>query len=133
MSNIKYDKSYDNTKNGIIFATKYVANMKFKFKITEETTIEDVEKELENLYNAPVVELPFNHIVKLAEFLGAELQKSPRGSMERFKHNLAPTPGNYFGVHVVHKGGDESLVIRNNYKKYLYPILMEIIRIKKSK
>lgn len=107
--------------------------MKFKFKITEETTIEDVEKELDNLYNAPVVEIPFNHIVKLAEFLGAELQKSPRGSMERFKHNLAPTDGNYFGVHVVHKGGNESLVVKKNYKAYLYPILMEIIRLKKSK
>lgn len=53
--------------------------MKFKFKITEDTTIEDAEKELENLYNAPTVELPFSHIIKIAEFLGAELQDSPRG------------------------------------------------------
>lgn len=28
--------------------------MKFKFKITDDTTIEDAEKELENLYSAPV-------------------------------------------------------------------------------
>lgn len=63
--------------------------MKFKFKITEDTTIEDAEKELENLYSAPVVDLPFNHVVKIAKFLGAELQESPRGSMERFWHPLA--------------------------------------------
>lgn len=56
--------------------------MKFKFKITDDTTIEDAEKELENLYSAPVVDLPFNHVVKIAEFLGAKLQDSPRGSME---------------------------------------------------
>lgn len=43
--------------------------MKFKFKITDDTTIEDAEKELENLYSAPVVDLPFNHVVKIAEFL----------------------------------------------------------------
>lgn len=107
--------------------------MKFKFKITEDTTIEDAEKELENLYNAPTVELPFSHIIKIAEFLGAELQDSPRGSMERFKHPLAPTPGNYFEVHVIHKGGNEVLIMRANFKKYIYPILIEIIRIKKKK
>lgn len=51
--------------------------MKFKFKITNDTTIEDAEKELENLYSAPVVDLPFNHVVKIAEFLGSKLQDSP--------------------------------------------------------
>src|SRR5574344_1112429 len=105
--------------------------MKFKFKITEETTIEDAEEELRALYSAPVTEIPFNHIIKIAEFLGAELQKSPSGSRERFKHPLAPTPGKYFGVHIIHKGKSEVLVLRRNYKEYLYPILMEIIRLKK--
>lgn len=107
--------------------------MKFKFKITEDTTIEDAEAELKNLYNAPVVDIPFNHVAKIVEFIGAELQKSPSGSMERFKHPLAPTPGNYFGVHVVHKGGSEVLIKRINFKQYLYPILVEIIRLKKIK
>ena len=106
--------------------------MKFKFKITDDTTIEDAEKELENLYSAPVVDLPFNHVVKIAEFLGAKLQDSPRGSMERFYHRIAPTPGKYFGVHVVHKGGNEVLIKRTNFKQYLYPVLIEIIRIKKK-
>lgn len=107
--------------------------MKFKFKITENTTLDDAEKELRNLYNAPVVDIPFNHVVKIAGYLGAELQKSPSGSMERFKHPLAPTPGNYFGVHVVHKGGNEVLIKRVNFKQYLYPILMEIIKTMKTK
>ena len=121
-----------NKNIGIIFATKIRFYMKFKFKITDDTTIEDAEKELENLYSAPVVDLPFNHVVKIAEFLGAKLQDSPRGSMERFYHPLAPTPGKYFGVHVVHKGGNEVLIKRTNFKQYLYPILIEIIRIKKK-
>ena len=50
------------------------------------------------------------------------------GSMVRFRHPLAPTPGNYFGVHAKHKGGDEVLILKVNYKKYLYPMLIEIIR-----
>lgn len=122
-----------NYNNGIIFATKMRLLMKFKFRIKEDTTLEDAENELKNLYNAPVVDIPFNHVAKIAEFIGAELQKSPSGSMERFKHPLASTHGNYFGVHVVHKGGDEVLIKRINFKQYLYPILMEIIRLKKIK
>lgn len=106
--------------------------MKFKLKIKEDTTLEEIEDELDVLYDAPVPDLPFKYIEKMAVFLGAERMKSPSGSMERFKHPLAPTPGNYFGVHVIHKGGDEMLIRRVDYKKYLYPILTEIIKLKKK-
>ena len=102
--------------------------MKFKFKITDETTLDDAERALKDLYEAPVPELPLNHIEKLVvDFLGAEKVKSV-GAMVRFRHPLAPTPGNYFGAHVKHKGGDERLVLKVNYKQYLYPALIEIIR-----
>lgn len=102
--------------------------MKFKFKITEDTTLGDVEKELAALCEVPVPELPLKHIEKLVvDYLNAERVKST-GSMVRFKHPLAPTPGNYFGVHAKHKGGDEVLILKVNYKKYLYPMLVEIIR-----
>ncbi len=105
--------------------------MKFKFKISEETTLEDVEKELTDLCEVPVPELPLKHIEKIVvDYLGSERVKST-GSMVRFKHQLAPTPGNYFGVHAKHKGGDESLILKVNYKKYLFPILIEIIKQKK--
>lgn len=57
--------------------------MKFKFKITDDTTIEDAEKELENLYSAPVVDLPFNHVVKIAEFLGAKYGAQNEAYMSR--------------------------------------------------
>ncbi|MDP4239741.1 MAG: hypothetical protein Q8904_09780 [Bacteroidota bacterium] len=108
--------------------------MKFKFKITDETTVEDALNELENLCNAPVNELPFNHIVKIAEFLGAELQRpSPPGSMERFRHPSVKTFGGYFGVHIIHKGKNESLIQKVNFKKYLYPFLVEIIKDQKEK
>lgn len=43
--------------------------MKFKFKITDDTTIEDAEKELENLYSAPVVDLPLIMWLRLQNFL----------------------------------------------------------------
>lgn len=43
--------------------------MKFKFKITEDTTIEDAEKELEILYNSSVVELPLTMWLKLQNSL----------------------------------------------------------------
>lgn len=106
--------------------------MKFKFKITEETTLDDALDELNNLCKVNVNELPFNHIVKITEFLGAELQKSPRGSQERFQHPLVSTFGGYFGVHVVHKGKDDVLIMKANFKKYIYPHLVEIIEKKNA-
>lgn len=106
--------------------------MKFKFKITEETTLDNALDELNNLCKANVNELPFNHIVKISAFLGAELQKSPPGSQERFQHHLVSTFGGYFGVHVVHKGKGEVLIMRANFKKYVYPHLVEIIEKKKA-
>lgn len=43
--------------------------MKFKFKITDDTTIEDAEKELENLYSAPVVDRLLIMWLRLRNFL----------------------------------------------------------------
>jgi hypothetical protein len=108
--------------------------MKFKFKITETTTIDDAEKELDSLCSVPVNEIPFNHILKIAEFLGVEHMKANGGSMERFHHPLAETEtyGGHFGVHIVHKGKAEVLVMRTNYKKYMYPILKKIIEKKRT-
>lgn len=101
--------------------------MKFKFKITEDTTLGDVEKELAALCEVPVPELPLAHIEKLVVgYLNAERVKST-GSMVRFRHPLVPTYGNYFGVHAIHKGRDEVLILKKNYKQYLYPILVGII------
>lgn len=101
--------------------------MKYKLKLNENTTLDDIEHELEKLYSENVVEHPFDYIVKIAEFLGCELMKSPTGSQERFRHPLAGTFGNYFGVHLVH-GKKVKTVNRANYKKYLYPTLKEIVK-----
>ena len=49
--------------------------MAFKFKVNSNTTLEDVEKELKRLYNLNVVEIPFNHVVRIAEFIGCTLEK----------------------------------------------------------
>jgi len=104
--------------------------MKFKFKITEETTIDDVEKELNNLYDANVTEIPFNHIIKIAEYLGCEYQDSPRGSQERFRHPSMKTFGGYFGVHVTHT--KVKMVRKVNFKKYLYKPLIQILTEKRN-
>ena len=106
--------------------------MKFKFKITENTTIDDAEKELDSLCSVPVNEIPFNHILKITEFLGVEHIKANGGSAERFHHPLAETFGGHFTIHIVHKGKGEVLVMRTNYKKYIYLVLKKIIEKKRT-
>lgn len=101
--------------------------MKFKFKITDQTSFQDALNEINKLYNANINEIPFNHIIKIAEFIGAELQKSPPGSMERFKHPAINTFGNFFSVHVIHGGKNEVMVQRANFRKYLFPYFKAII------
>lgn len=78
---------------------------KFKFK---GTTTEDVEEELEKLCTMDAKEIPLNHIIKVVSV-------------------------HYFGVHKVHKGKGEDLVMKVNFKQYMMPHLRRIIAIRKAK
>lgn len=102
---------------------------KFKFKITDDTKLENALSALEDLGKANITEIPFNHICKILEFIGAELQKNTTGSQKRFYHPDCPTFGGYFGVHIIHKGKDDVSVAKQNFKTYILPIAREIIEI----
>lgn len=103
--------------------------MKFKIKINESTTLEDIRNELDDLKSANVTEIPLNHLLKIIEFLGA-VQVPSTGSSVRFEHPALrkhPYYHGYFQVHKVHKGGDIDLIRKNDFKAYLYPALITII------
>ena len=119
------------SENGIIFATKFLNMAKFKFK---GTTTEDVEEELDKLCTMDVVEIPLNHIVKVVSVIGVEqVVGQNTGSMVRFWHPDVDTPSHFFGVHKVHKGKGEELVIKRNFKQYMMPYLRTIIARRKAK
>lgn len=102
---------------------------KFKFK---GETIEDIEDEIERLCTLNSTEIPLNHIIKVAKALGVEhITGQNTGSMVRFCHPDVETCGHYFGVHKIHKGGEDA-VLKVNFKKYMAPRLREIILKKKE-
>jgi hypothetical protein len=107
--------------------------MKFKFKINEYTTLDDVQAELDALRSANVKEIPLNHLRRIIDFLGA-IRVPATGSSVRFSHPILkkyPQYQGYFAVHKIHKGGDQEEIRKNDYKKYLYPALITIIEEKK--
>ncbi len=108
--------------------------MKFKIKINEDTTLKDIRTELENLKTADVIEIPLNHIRKITSFLGA-IEVQDIGSSIRFKHQLLadhPEYHGYFKVHKIHKGGDQDMIRKNDFKNYLLRPLFLIIEMKEK-
>jgi hypothetical protein len=103
-----------------------------KFKINETTTLEDVEGELNRMYSANVIEFELSDIIKIAEFLGCKYHGGCGGSQVRFSHPAVDTYNHFFGVHLVH-GKKIELVNKANFKKYVYPSLMNIIENLKGK
>jgi hypothetical protein len=103
--------------------------MKFKFKINENTKLEDIRQELDNLKKANVTHLPYNHLRKIIEFLGS-VQVSGTGSSIRFKNELLnkhPYYHGFFQIHKKHKGGNQDEISITDFKMILYPALIEII------
>lgn len=109
--------------------------MKFKIKINSDTTLKDILHELDELKTANVNELPLNHLLKIIDFLGA-VQVPTTGSSLTFKHpllNKHPYYHGFFSVHKIHKGGDNDLIRRTDFKSYLLPALLTIIEFSDKK
>ena len=103
--------------------------MKFKIKIDENTSLEDIKNELEKLKKANVSEIPLNYIRKITLFLGIE-EIQGKGSGIRFYSEVLlehPYYNGYFQVHKIHKGGNKELIRKSDYVKYVYPTLIIII------
>jgi hypothetical protein len=109
--------------------------MKFKFKIDENTSLDDVQKELDSLKKASTPEIPLGPLRKIIEYLGGN-EVAATGSSVRFKHEaLKGHPyfrAGIFQVHKIHKGGNLELIRKSDYKKYLYNPLIYIIATKKE-
>ncbi len=108
--------------------------MKFKIKIDETTTLDDIRKELEAIKSSNVNEIPLNYLRKIIDFLGAT-EIPGKGSSVRFHHKLLdrhPLYRGYFQVHKIHKGGDQDFVKRFDFKSFLYSSLITIIDIKEK-
>jgi len=103
--------------------------MKFKIKIDENTSLEDIKNELEKLKKINVTEIPLNHIRKITVFLGCEEIQGTGSSIRFFNEILLINPyyKGYFQVHKIHKGGNKELIRKSDYVKYLYPVLTIII------
>lgn len=109
--------------------------MKFKFKIDETTTLDDARKELEKIKSANVKEIPFNHLRRIIEFLGAT-QIPSTGSSVRFSHQILkahPYYRGFFQIHKIHKGGDKNEIKMTDFKAILLPTLLTIIELLEKK
>lgn len=103
---------------------------KFKFK---GTTTKDVEEELNRLSSLDANEIPLNHIIKVVSVIGVSfVPGETKGSMVRFQHPDVETYGHYFGVHKVHKGKSEDIVLKRNFKQYMLPFLYKIVESRKK-
>ncbi|GEM_PF-5219687 len=103
---------------------------KFKFKITDSTTLDDIENELERLKQLQINEIPFPYIKKILDFLDVEFLPNKGGSAIRFKHKYLVSNPNYLhGIFTVHKlHGRKNIVIsKYDFKKYLLPPIKLII------
>jgi hypothetical protein len=109
--------------------------MKFKIKINETTSLQDIRDELDSLKIANVNEIPLNHLRKIINFLGATEIPSTGGSSVRFQHRHLqkhPYYHGYFQIHKIHKGGDQDFVKKNDYRSILYNALITIIEIQEK-
>lgn len=102
-----------------------------KFKINRDTTLDEIDKELDSLYRSALTELELNEIIKIAEFLDCEYLGHTKGSAVRFKHTCISSFGNFFTVHLIH-GKKVDLIRIRDFKQYIYPNLKQIVQFKKK-
>ncbi len=108
---------------------------KFKFRIDENTTIDDAEEALYKLKKLSGNEIPLNDVLKILRFLGVEEpkgRKSGTGSVVRFRHHLLEDHPyyyqGYFTIHTMHGSKSKKKIRKNNFVKYILPPALEIIR-----
>jgi hypothetical protein len=105
--------------------------MNFKFKYNENTTFEDARVYLDELKRANVVEFILTDINRILNFLEVEELASKGGSAIRFQHKILKGHPYYhegiFTIHVKHKGGDQRIISKIDFKSYMLPALIQII------
>jgi hypothetical protein len=98
----------------------------------QNSVYESIKRDLEALSKKNVPELEMNEIRKILKKLNVE-EFPGKGSSIKFYHSvlegIPPYTAGVFQIHIVHKGGNKQLVQRVFFKKYMYPTLLEIIRL----
>ena len=111
--------------------------MSFKFKVNDNTTLDDARNFLDELRKANVKELYLNDIRKVLTFLGVTEIGLTGGSAIRFKHESLIGQKYHldgiFIIHIIHKGGNQQIVTKNDFKNYMYDPLVLIIELLKNK
>lgn len=111
--------------------------MGFKFKVNDATTLDKAREFLEELKCSNVKELAINDVRRLFRFLNVEDLPLKGGSALRFRHEtLVGHPyflDGIFSIHMKHKGGDQQIVSKIDFKAYLYPALHQIIELLEKK
>ena len=104
---------------------------KFKFKTSDNPTLDEVEETLDEIASIDSNEIPFNHLKKIAEYLGAVYEPHKGGSRRRFKHELLTKyhqyQHGYFGVDVIHSGKAEERARKRDVVKYYLPAVRLLI------
>ena len=105
-----------------------------RLKLNEDTTFDDISEYLTEFAKQNTPELQFNFINRVLLYLGCE-EVTSTGSAVKFFHKALitdPMRKGYFQVHRKHKGGDQLIIKRTDYRKFLLPPVLRIIEYKKQ-
>ena len=106
--------------------------MGFKIKINNETSFEDIRNYLEDLKKANTTSIQLNQIRKIIKFLDIEEIPGKSSSIRFYCDCLLTHPYHkgYFQVHKLHKGGSKEEIRKSDFARYLYPVLVIIVKLK---
>ena len=107
--------------------------MSFKFKNNKDTTLSDALSFIEELKKANVNDFLLNDFNKLFDFLNVEEIPSNGGSSIRFRHQKLKGHPHFldgiFTIHVIHKGGNQKMITKFDFKAYMLAALKQIIEL----
>lgn len=106
-----------------------------KVKVNKLNSLEEIKDYVENLKKYSGSEIPLSDITTLLEKLGAKFECYNKGSMAQYSHpGLEGFRGFYHGVfpfHYIH-GKDPKQVRKQDFRKFVYPVLIQLIKINKK-
>ncbi|MCK4921615.1 MAG: hypothetical protein KAS71_11255 [Bacteroidales bacterium] len=107
-----------------------------KVKVNKLNSPKEIKDYVEELKSSSGNEIPLSIITKLFEKLGATFDGYNKGSMAQFSHpKLAGFWGfqnGVFSIHYAH-GKDPKQVYKLNFKRHVYPIIIQLIKINNIK
>lgn len=100
-------------------------------KLKKSETSDEILSVIEEVKQLRIKELDFSFLVKVIEKLGGEQLDAKGGSAMRFHHpdlEANSIRNGHFAIHIIH-GKNPPKVRMNDFKKYFYPVVVQIIEI----